>query len=75
MFVNCLFTGISSSPVCSIVCLEDGNCASTLYDASLQECQLFSGCSLEINTLNDKTDIVYMKKHKTTNKYKGYCTQ
>jgi len=67
-----LFSDVSSLVVCSLSCLEDKKCVSTLYDASIQECQLFSSCLPEVSSTDSNTNnLVYIRKYGVTNKYRG----
>jgi len=57
--------------VCSHLCLEDKECVATLYDVSLQDCQLFSYCLPDVMSTDSNTDLVYMNKLGIKTKYKG----
>lgn len=66
-----LFSDVSSLVVCSLSCLEDKKCVSTLYVASIQECQLFSSCLPDVTSTDGNTDLVYIRKYGVANKYRG----
>ncbi|KAF6033319.1 hypothetical protein EB796_008373 [Bugula neritina] len=61
---------VSSLVVCSLSCLEDKKCVSTLYVASIQECQLFSSCLPDVTSTDGNTDLVYIRKYGVANKYR-----